>query len=271
MSTASTASSASSSAATGKTVPRGGPGPGTTVDAGEIARFSAIAAEWWDPRGKFKPLHKYNPIRIGYIRDAVCARFGRDPASVLPLQGLRIVDIGCGGGLLAEPLARLGAEVVGIDAAERNVKVASLHADESGVNVDYRNTTAEALAEAGEKFDVVLALEVVEHVADVPLFLQSLCTLLEPGGMLFLATINRTPKAFALAIVGAEYVLRWLPRGTHDWRKFLKPSELAAGLRPYGVSVRDLTGVTYNPLRDEFSLNRRDLDTNYMLWASTEA
>ena len=212
MSATNTAPSASSSAATGKTVPRGGPSPGSTVDAGEIARFSAIAAEWWDPRGKFKPLHKYNPIRIGYIRDAVCARFGRDPAGVLPLQGLRIVDIGCGGGLLAEPLARLGAEVVGIDAAERNIKVASLHAAELGVTVDYRNTTAEALAEAGEKFDVVLALEVVEHVADVPLFLQSLCGLLEPGGMLFLATINRTPKAFALAIVGAEYVLRWLPQ-----------------------------------------------------------
>jgi 2-polyprenyl-6-hydroxyphenyl methylase / 3-demethylubiquinone-9 3-methyltransferase len=243
---------------------------GGTVDAGEIARFSAIAAEWWDPRGKFKPLHKYNPVRIGYIRDAVCARFGRDPNGSLPLQELRIVDIGCGGGLLAEPLARLGAEMVAIDAAERNVKVASAHAAESGVQVDYRHTTAEALAEAGERFDVVLALEVVEHVADVPLFMAKLCELMNPGGMLFLATINRTPKAFALAIVGAEYILRWLPRGTHDWRKFLKPSELASALRPHGVVVRDLTGVVYNPFRDEFSLNRRDLDANYMLWASAE-
>lgn len=265
-STASATSRVSASAA----APSGG-----TVDAGEIARFSAIAAQWWDPSGKFKPLHKYNPIRIGYIRDAVCARFGRDPAAPRPLEGLRFVDIGCGGGLLAEPLARLGAEVVGIDAAERNVKVAALHAEESGVSVDYRHTTAEDLAESGERFDVVLALEVVEHVADVPLFLRSLCTLMKPGGdpgsMLFLATINRTPKSFALAIVGAEYVLRWLPRGTHDWRKFLKPSELAAGLRPHGVRVRDITGVVYNPLRDEFSLSRRDLDTNYMLWASADA
>ncbi|EWY40969.1 3-demethylubiquinone-9 3-methyltransferase [Skermanella stibiiresistens SB22] len=267
MSTTSTASTISRSTAPSAASPSGG-----TVDAGEIARFSAIAAEWWDPRGKFKPLHKYNPIRIAYIRDAVCARFGRDPNGPLPLKGLRFVDIGCGGGLLAEPLARLGAEMVGIDAAGRNVAVAALHAEQSGVDVDYRHTTAEDLAASGERFDVVLALEVVEHVAHVPLFLQSLTTLMnpgsEPGAMLFLATINRTPKAFALAIVGAEYVLRWLPRGTHDWRKFLKPSELAAGFRPHGVTVRDITGVVYNPLRDEFSLNRRDLDTNYMLWAA---
>ncbi len=240
----------------------------TTVDPEEIARFSAIAAEWWDPRGKFRPLHKFNPVRLGYIRDAVCARFGRDPRAARPLEGLRIVDVGCGGGLLSEPLARMGATVVGIDAAERNVKTAAAHAAETGVDVDYRATTAEDLAASGETFDVVLALEVVEHVADVELFLEALAVLVRPGGMLFLATLNRTPKSFVFAIVGAEYVLRWLPRGTHDWRKFIRPSELAAGVRRTGLDVGDITGVTYNPVSDRFALAPRDLDVNYMMWAA---
>ena len=244
--------------------------PRTTVDPAEIARFSAIAAEWWDPRGKFRPLHKFNPVRLGYIRDAVCARFGRDPRAARPLEGLRLVDVGCGGGLLAEPLARLGATVVGIDAAERNVKTAAAHAAETGVDVDYRATTAEDLAASGETFDVVLALEIVEHVADVDLFLDSLAVLVRPGGMLFLATLNRTPKSFAFAIVGAEYVLRWLPRGTHDWRKFIRPSELAAGVRRTGLTVGDITGVGYNPISDRFALTPRDLDVNYMLWAARD-
>jgi 2-polyprenyl-6-hydroxyphenyl methylase/3-demethylubiquinone-9 3-methyltransferase len=249
---------------------RGGNSGGSTIDADEVARFSAIAAEWWDPHGKFRPLHRLNPLRHAYIRDAVCARFGRDPRAERPLDGLRFVDIGCGGGLLSEPLARMGATVVGVDASEKNIRVASVHAQENGATVDYRATTAEALAEAGERFDVVLALEVIEHVADVELFLASLSRMMQPGGMLFLATINRTPKAFALAIVGAEYVLRWLPRGTHDWRKFVRPSELAAGLRPHGVTIRDIQGVVYRPLRDEFRLDRRDLDVNYLCWASDE-
>jgi 2-polyprenyl-6-hydroxyphenyl methylase/3-demethylubiquinone-9 3-methyltransferase len=255
----------------GQPAPDGIPLPGAgTVDRDEIARFTEIAAQWWDPNGKFRPLHLYNPVRLRYVRDAICRRFGRDPAAPRPLEGLRIVDIGCGGGLLAEPLARLGAEMLGVDAGETTVEVARLHAEQTGVGVEYRRASAEELVAEGRSFDVVIALEVVEHVADVPLFLGSLVRLAAPGGMIFMATINRTPKAFALAIVGAEYVLRWLPRGTHDWRKFLRPSELTAGLRRHGASVRDLTGVVYNPLTGAFSLDPRDLGVNYMLWASLD-
>ena len=239
----------------------------STVDQAEVARFSAIAAEWWDPRGKFRPLHLFNPVRIGYLRAAVARHFGRDPAAARPLDGLRLVDIGCGGGLIAEPMARLGAAVVGIDASERNIKTASVHAAEAGLAIDYRNTTAEALVAAGEQFDVVLSLEVIEHVADVPLFLQCCVDLVRPGGQLFLATLNRTPKSYLMAILGAEYVLRWLPRGTHDWKKFQKPAELAAALRRHGAQVRDLKGVVYNPLSDTFRLHNTDIDVNYMLWA----
>ena len=238
-----------------------------TVDPEDIARFSAIAAEWWDPTGKFRPLHRLNPLRLTYIRDTVCARLGRDPLAPEPLKGLRVVDIGCGGGLLSEPVARMGATVVGVDAAEKNVKTAAAHAAETGTPVDYRATTAEALAASGERFDVVLAMEVIEHVADVDLFVKSLSQLLAPGGVLFLATLNRTPKSFALAIVGAEYILRWLPRGTHNWRQFLRPSELAAAVRAHGLAIKNLTGLTYSPLSDEFKLNARDLDVNYMAWA----
>lgn len=240
----------------------------TTVDPGEIQRFSAIAAEWWDEAGKFRPLHKLNPVRLEYLRDRICAHFGRDPLAPQPLKGLRLVDIGCGGGLLSEPLARMGADVVGIDAAERNVKTAATHAMETGTPVDYRHTTAEDLVAAGEKFDAVLSLEVVEHVADVPLFLDSLAALIKPEGLLVMATLNRTPKSYLMAIIGAEYVLRWLPRGTHDWRKFLKPSELAAGLRATGLTVREVMGLVYSPFNDTFRLDARDLDVNYLLWAS---
>jgi 2-polyprenyl-6-hydroxyphenyl methylase/3-demethylubiquinone-9 3-methyltransferase len=241
--------------------------PPSTVDEAEVARFSAIAAEWWDPVGKFRPLHRLNPVRIAYIRDALARRFGRDPLLPQPLAGLRLVDIGCGGGLLSEPLARLGAEVVGVDAAERNIKIASVHAAGAGVTVDYRSTTAEALVAAGERFDAVIALEVLEHVADVPLFLACCADLARPGGLLFFATMNRTPKAWLMAIVGAEYVLRWLPRGTHDWKKFLRPSEVAGSLRRHGVTVRDLTGVVYNPFDDSFRLVPRDVQVNYMMAA----
>lgn len=239
----------------------------STVDEAEVARFSAIAAEWWSPTGKFKPLHRFNPVRIAYVRDALCRRFGRDAGAERPLEGLRLVDIGCGGGLIAEPLARLGATVVGIDASERNIKTASVHARENRLLIDYRNTTAEALVAAGESFDAVLALEVIEHVAEVPLFIACCADLVKPGGLLFLATLNRTPKSYLMAIVGAEYVLRWLPRGTHDWKRFQKPSDLAAAFRSRGLEVRDLSGVVYNPLSDSFHLDPKDIAVNYLMTA----
>ncbi len=238
-----------------------------TVDAAEVARFSAIAAEWWDPKGKFKPLHRFNPVRIRYVLDALCRRFGRDPESERPLAGLHIVDIGCGGGLITEPLARYGAVMVGIDASERNIKTASVHAQQNNLNIDYRHSTAEALLATGEKFDAVLALEVIEHVADVPLFICSCADLVKMGGVLFLATLNRTPKSYIMAIIGAEYVLRWLPRGTHDWKRFQKPSDLAAALRACAMTVTDLSGLVYNPLSDSFRLDAKDLSVNYLLTA----
>ncbi len=243
------------------------PFPPSTVDDAEVARFSAIAAEWWTPAGKFKPLHRFNPVRIAYVRDALCRRFGRDPGAERPLEGLRLVDIGCGGGLIAEPLARLGASVLGIDASERNIKTAAVHARESGLAIDYRSTTAEALVAAGRSFDAVLALEVIEHVADVPLFVACCADLVAPGGLLFLATLNRTPKSYLMAIIGAEYVLRWLPRGTHDWKRFQKPSDLAAAFRDRGLEIRDLSGVVYHPLTDSFRLDPRDIAVNYLLTA----
>src|SRR5690606_31790680 len=202
------------------------PGRGTTVDEGEVRRFSALAAEWWNPRGKMAPLHKFNPVRIGYVRDRASEHFGREPRRLDSLEGLRILDIGCGGGLLSEPLARLGAAMVGVDPSETNIAAAGEHAAQSGLAIDYRCTTAEALAEAGERFDVVLAMEVVEHVADVGLFVRSCADMVKPGGLMIAATLNRTLKSFALAIVGAEYILRWLPVGSHRWDKFVTPNEL---------------------------------------------
>lgn len=239
----------------------------SSVDPAEIARFEAMAAEWWDPTGKFKPLHKFNPVRLAWIRERLVAHFGRDAESLAPFAGLRVLDIGCGGGLVAEPMARLGADVVGVDASERNVEIARTHARQSGVAVDYRAGTAEALLAAGESFDVVLSLEVVEHVADPAAFLATCATLVRPGGALVVATINRTPQAFALAIVGAEYILRWLPRGTHSWSKFVRPSEVAAALRPTGVVLRELAGMSYNPLKDSWRAGN-DLGVNYVAFAT---
>jgi 2-polyprenyl-6-hydroxyphenyl methylase/3-demethylubiquinone-9 3-methyltransferase len=239
------------------------PAAGASVDPEEVARFAAMAEAWWDPAGKFAPLHRFNPVRIAFIRDRVTARLGRDPRDPRPLQGVRLLDIGCGGGLLAEPMARLGATVTGIDAAGRNVEVARLHAREADLEIDYRHATVESLAEAGEQFDVVLNMEVVEHVADRDAFLGACAAVLAPDGVMFVATLNRTAKAFALAIVGAEYVLGWLPRGTHDWRKFVRPSELAAALRPHGLRIAELAGVSYNPLADRWSLGR-DIGVNYL-------
>jgi 2-polyprenyl-6-hydroxyphenyl methylase/3-demethylubiquinone-9 3-methyltransferase len=242
----------------------------STVDDAEVARFSAMAADWWDPAGKFRPLHRLNPVRIGYIRDTVCARLGRDPLAPQPLSGLRLVDIGCGGGLISEPMARLGAAVTGVDASERNIGVAAVHAAENGLAIDYRAATVEALAAEGRRFEVVLALEVIEHVADVPLFLKGCAGILEPGGVMVLSTLNRTPKAWLMAIAGAEYVLRWLPPGTHDWKKFLKPSEVAAGLRTAGLDLGGISGLVWNPLSDTFRLAAKDLEVNYILWAAAD-
>lgn len=238
----------------------------TTVDPAEVAQFAAIAEEWWDPAGKFKPLHKFNPTRLAYLRGKLGAHFGCNEANPKPFAGLRLLDIGCGGGLLSEPMARLGASVVGADAAEKNIKTASVHARMQGLDIDYRNTTAEDLARAGERFDIVLNMEVVEHVADLNLFMAACAAMVKPGGVMVTATLNRTAKAFALAIVGAEYVLGWLPRGTHKYQKFVRPSELAAALRPTGMEITDYAGVSYNPLSDEWRLGR-DVDVNYMAFA----
>ncbi|HTK13158.1 MAG TPA: bifunctional 2-polyprenyl-6-hydroxyphenol methylase/3-demethylubiquinol 3-O-methyltransferase UbiG [Xanthobacteraceae bacterium] len=242
----------------------------STVDQAEVDRFSALAAEWWDPHGKMKPLHKFNPVRLGYIRDTATAHFARDPKTLDCLAGLRILDIGCGGGLLSEPLARLGASVLGADPAQKNIEVAKLHAAQSALTIDYRATTAEALADAGERFDVVLAMEVVEHVADVSLFVRRCAEMVKPGGLMITATLNRTLKSFALAIVGAEYVLRWLPRGTHQWDKFVTPNELEIALTQGGLTVIEDRGVIYNPLADRWQL-ARDTDVNYMLTAEKPA
>lgn len=235
-----------------------------TVDAHEVAKFTAMADEWWDPDGKFKPLHMLNPCRLDYITGQIAWQFDRDLTSKRPFEGLRLLDIGCGGGLLSEPMARLGAEVVGADAAERNIPVARIHAEHSGLTIDYRATTAEALAESGEQFDVVLNMEVVEHVAAPPAYLAAIRTLLKPGGLHICSTINRNPKSFAVAIVGAEVVMRWLPRGTHDWRKFITPDELYDLLSGAGFEPVDRTGFVFNPLSWQWSLSDRDLSVNYV-------
>jgi 2-polyprenyl-6-hydroxyphenyl methylase / 3-demethylubiquinone-9 3-methyltransferase len=238
----------------------------SSVDEGEVERFSRYGANWWDPRGPMAALHKFNPVRLGYIRDQAAARFVRDPKKLDCLKDLRMLDIGCGGGILSEPLARLGAQMVGADPSQENIAVASAHAQESGVTVDYRATTAEELAAAGEKFDVVLAMEVVEHVTDVNAFVATCASMVKPGGLMVAATLNRTLKSFALAIVGAEYVLRWLPRGTHQWDKFVTPDELELAMERGGLRVTGERGVIYNLLADRWQLSS-DLDVNYMLVA----
>ena len=238
----------------------------STVDEAEVERFSALAREWWDPRGKMAVLHKFNPVRLGFIRDQAVAHFERDGKRLDCLHDLRILDIGCGGGILCEPLARLGAAVVGADPSEANIAAARQHAEEGELAIDYRATTAEALADLEERFDIVLAMEVVEHVADVGLFLERCAEMVEPGGLMIVATINRTLKSFALAIVGAEYVLRWLPRGTHQWDKFITPNELEIALEQAGLRVTAEQGVIYNLIADRWQLSG-DTDVNYMLAA----
>ncbi len=239
-----------------------------TVDKDEIERFSRIADEWWDENGKFKPLHRMNPIRLGYIRDRAAMHFGKDSAQIQSLSGLSLLDIGCGGGLLCEPLTRLGAQVTGIDASEKNIRVASLHAEKMGLNINYQCAAAESLT---TQYDIVLAMEIVEHVADVAAFLKAVSALVKPGGILFMSTLNRTIKSYTMAIVGAEYVLRWLPRGTHEWKKFLKPSELCGGLREENMVIDHMTGAVYQPFHNSWSLNEQDLSVNYMLTATKAA
>lgn len=237
-----------------------------SVDAAEIARFAALAERWWDPDGPFRPLHALNPVRIAWVRDALTADGGRDAMALRPLAGLRLLDAGCGGGLLAEPLCRLGASVVAIDAARRTVEAARHHADESGLAIDYRCATAETIVAGGERFDAVLALEVVEHVADLDAFTAACAALLAPGGTLFVATLNHTLAAYALAVVAAERILGWLPAGTHDWSRFVRPAEMVHLLRRHGLAVADMRGVSYNPLARRWSLSR-NLSVNYVVCA----
>lgn len=238
----------------------------TTADADEIARFTAIAAEWWDPKGKFRPLHQLAPVRMAFIRDQVMSHLGLDAESAEPFKGLDILDVGCGGGLVSEPLARLGANVTAIDAGDANVDIARHHAETLGLEIDYRHALAEDLLAEGRTFDIVVSLEVVEHVADLPMFLRCCAGLVRPGGGLALSTINRTVKSLAFAKIAAEYVLRWVPVGTHDWKKFVKPSELAAALRPAGLDIVGLEGMGYDPVGDTWRASR-NLDMNYLAYA----
>lgn len=242
-----------------------------TVDDAEVAKFEAMAAEWWDPNGKFKPLHMLNPCRLDYITRQIAAEFGRDRAAPSPFFGLRLLDIGCGGGLVAEPMARLGAEVVGADAAAGNIPVARIHAEQQGLAIDYRQGTAEALAASGERFDTVLALEIVEHVADPQGFMTTCRDLLRPGGLIIASTLNRTARSFAMAIIGAEWVMRWLPKGTHEWSRFVTPDEMDGLMRAAGLDPVDRKGMVFNPITWRWSLSDRDLAVNYIAAARRPA
>ena len=239
----------------------------STVDAAEIAKFEAMAAEWWDPHGKFRPLHMLNPCRLDYIISQICTEYGRNASSDSPFKGLRILDIGCGGGLLSEPMARLGADVVGVDAARRNIQLAEVHSTQSSLKIDYRIGTAEQLVTEGEEFDIILNMEVVEHVAEPQAFLLVCEKLLKSGGLMVCSTINRNPKSYVFAIVGAEYFMRWLPKGTHDWSKFIKPDELYDFIRNGGLEPVDKTGFVFNPVTWQWNLSDRDLSINYVTTA----
>lgn len=239
----------------------------TTANENEISFFNSLAESWWDPKGKFAPLHKFNPVRLDYMTKVIATEFNRDLSKNKPFQGLTILDVGSGGGLLSEPFARLGAEVIGIDAAERNIKTAKLHAEQMDLDITYHHKTAEDMLKGKKRFDIVLAMEIVEHVDDVSFFITSISQLVTEGGLLFMSTLNRTAKSYLFGIIGAEYILRWLAKGTHSWQKFLKPSELIGEIQSNGLKVKELMGITYSPLTDQFSLNPKDLSINYMLYA----
>ncbi|MEL7139875.1 MAG: bifunctional 2-polyprenyl-6-hydroxyphenol methylase/3-demethylubiquinol 3-O-methyltransferase UbiG [Pseudomonadota bacterium] len=238
------------------------------VDPAEVAKFEAMAAEWWDADGKFRPLHMMQPCRLGYAVDAIAAAHGRDPRAKRPFEGLSLLDIGCGGGLLSEPMARLGATVTGVDPAEANIAVARLHAEQSGLDIAYRAARAEDLVAEGLRYDAVVTMEVVEHVPDPAGYIASCAALLAPGGVMVLSTISRSLKALALAKVGAEYVLRWLPVGTHDWNKFIMPEELTEMVAKAGLVPRDAVGFVYNPLSGEWHVSETDLSVNYAITAA---
>ena len=235
-----------------------------TIDPHEVDKFEAMAAEWWDTDGKFKPLHMLNPTRLDYIVDQIAAEFARDITTDKPFKGLKILDIGCGGGLLSEPMARLGADVVGADAAERNIPVAQIHAQQSGLEIDYRHTSAEKITESGDTFDVILNMEVIEHVADPLGFLTACRQLLKPNGLMICSTINRNPKSYLMAIIGAEHIMRWLPKGTHDWSKFITPDELFDLIKNSGLNPVDRKGFVFNPLKWDWSNSNNDLSVNYV-------
>lgn len=238
----------------------------STIDADEIAQFDSLGDKWWDESGPMRPLHRLNPVRMEYIRRMVSDHFDL-PDTVKSLQGIKIADIGCGGGIVAEPLCRMGADVTGVDAGKENIKIAKAHAEAHGLKINYLATSVEDLAARGAQYDVVTALEIVEHVADVEEFMRALCEIVAPGGMLILSTLNRTPKSYALGIIAAEYILRWVPTGTHDWKKFLKPSELAKHIEEHGLDVTDVRGLVFNPIDRAFSLSATDMDVNYFLTA----
>jgi len=241
--------------------------PDETIDATEVAKFTALAQEWWDPAGKFAPLHKFNPVRLTFIRDVAAAHFARPPRSLKPFDGLTLLDIGCGGGLLSEPMARLGFDVTGVDPAPKNVGTAKAHAAATGLVIDYRASTAEALVEEGARFDVILNMEVVEHVANLRAYLRACAKLVKPGGLMFVATLNKTLKSLALAKIGAEYVLRWLPPGTHDWNRFVAPADLRRLLEESGLNPLKTQGIEFNPLVWDWRLSP-DVDVNYIVVAS---
>jgi 2-polyprenyl-6-hydroxyphenyl methylase/3-demethylubiquinone-9 3-methyltransferase len=241
-------------------------GPDATLDEDEVARFAAMADEWWDPHGKFRPLHQLNPVRLTFIRDQLCTHFERDATTPRALEGLTIVDIGCGGGLLCEPMARLGAKVTGLDPAEQSIEAARIHATAQRLDIDYRAERAETLRQTGTLFDAVFAMEVVEHVPDVPEFAKLSASLVRPGGLMLLSTINRTLKSYALAIVGAEYVMRWLPIGTHRWDRFVTPVELARACKGAGLDETSRKGMVFNPLAGSWNLST-DTDVNYLMAA----